>query len=174
MEKRQKEQEEESLRSIIREKDLIDETIKSSAAVSPRMLKVFKYIDYDSLSSSFIPPGFAKPWTKKQRLANGLPAKAGGARFGSLPPSYFKAKKAAQQQERALMESQRQGEQHSYLSHYNSQFTQPSIINTASGSVAVGVGGGDIDHEGPGTRHRQMLIHVATEESQIDESIFSQ
>ena len=95
MEHREEAKKANGLRQVIREKDLIDETIKSSAAVSPRMLKVFKFIDYDSLSSSFVPDGLAKPWTKKQRLENGLSAKPGGARFGSLPPSFFKSKKIA-------------------------------------------------------------------------------
>ena len=85
---------------------MLDKTIKSSAAVSPRMLKVFKYIDYESLSPSFVPDGLAKPWSKKQRVQNGLPAKPGGSRFGSLPKSYFKAKKAAIEHQRLIMESQ--------------------------------------------------------------------
>ena len=94
-ERREQDQKDEDLRRKIREKELIDKTIKSSAVVSPRMLKVFKYINYESLSPSYIPDGLAKPWTKKQRLEHGLPAKAGGARFGSLPKSYLKAKRAA-------------------------------------------------------------------------------
>ena len=94
-EAREREAEDERIRTEIREAKVLDTTIQASAAVTPRMLRVFKYIGYESLSPGLSKTGKVKPWTKKERIAHGLAPKPGAGRFGGLPKSFLRAKQAA-------------------------------------------------------------------------------
>ena len=87
-EAREREAEDLRIRSEIKDTKILDTTIRTSAAVTPRMLRVFKYISFESLSPGPSRTEKVKPWTKKERIANGLAPKPGAGRFGSLPKSF--------------------------------------------------------------------------------------